>query len=332
MDRPLVSVIIPNWNGQDKIEHCLKTLLAQDYPNLEIIVVDNHSQDQSVAFLKRKFPQVVVLENETNLGFGTAANRGAQKASGKYLLFMNNDTEITKDCLSILVRILEEDASIGIVQPKLLFFDKKTIDSVGCYLTFLGLFWHEGFGEKDVSNSPGLKEVFGATGACFLIPKRLFEQIGGFDENYFLYFEDADLSWQVWSLGYRVVVVNQAVVYHLHGATSKNLPSDFIVFQTFKNNLYLLLKNLDCLLLVFVLPNFLLVGLGASMVFLLRGRFLHFLAVYRAFFAILLSLPQLFQQRKIARARVKIDERKLVKRLTKRVGLKYLLRLVHNYV
>ncbi|MGH7203443.1 MAG: glycosyltransferase family 2 protein, partial [Candidatus Levyibacteriota bacterium] len=140
-----VSIIIINWNGLNYLQECLPSLQKQDYPNTEIIVVDNASSDESVSYLKKNFPKVRIVLNDKNYGFAEANNIGYKYITGDYVLFLNNDTKVTRNFLSILVKKLEKDETIGGIQSKILLMDKPDhYDSIGAFLTGTGILYHYG--------------------------------------------------------------------------------------------------------------------------------------------------------------------------------------------
>ena len=331
---PLVSIVVLNLNGKKHLKDCLPSLQRQNYKNIEIIVVDNNSTDGSLEFVKNTYPKVKLIASKKNLGFTGGNNLGAQKAVGKYLLFLNNDIRVDKNFLLPLVEALEKDESIGIAQSKILLWDRpETIDSVGCYFTFLGAFWHEAYGEKDKGKYVRQREIFGATGAALFISKTLFQKIGGFDETYFIYFEDVDLSWRVWRRGRRVVLVPQSMVYHKHGATtSKNLPSSFWVFHTFKNSLYVLLKNLNIGYLFFIFPLSLFLSLGGGFLFLLRLKPASFLAAYRGIFWNISNFFFILKQRQKARKEIIFSDSQVFSKVAKKLPLSYFISWPKDYL
>ncbi len=334
MEEPLVSVIILNLNGKKHLKECLSSLFKQDYKNMEIIVVDNGSTDGSVDFIKKNFCQVKLIENKRNIGFTKGNNQGAQKATGKYLLFLNNDIKVKKNFLFPLVETLENDKTIGAAQSKMLSWGKsKVIDSVGCYFTWLGFFWHEAYGEKEKSRFKNLREIFGATGAAFFISKTLFKEIGGFDETFFIYFEDIDLSWRVWRRGKRVVLVPQSVVYHKHGATaSRNLPSSFCVFHTFKNSLYILLKDLSLGYLIFIFPFYLFVSLAGGFLFLFRLKPANFLAAYQGILWNVINLSLVMKRRKKARKTIIFSDSEIFSKTARKPPPSYFFNWPRDYL
>src|SRR3990167_8114157 len=147
-----VSIIIVSWNGLNFLKNCLKSLYKIDYPNFEVIIVDNGSFDNSIEYIKRNYPQVKLITNRRNVGFAEANNIGYKVADGKYILFLNNDTTVTKSFLTNLIKVIEEEKDLGGVQAKILTMsDKRRLDSAGSFLTNTGFLYHYGYNQLDSS-------------------------------------------------------------------------------------------------------------------------------------------------------------------------------------
>ncbi|MFQ6615964.1 MAG: glycosyltransferase family 2 protein [Fidelibacterota bacterium] len=227
----LVSVVIPHHNGIDILSECLDSLQACSYSPLEVIVVDNASTDGSARWVRAHHPKVRVVPCEKNLGYAGGCNRGAQEARGTYLLFLNNDTVHRRDWIDWLVLTLQSDSTVGAVQPKILnYFERDRFDFAGgsggamdllCYpfargRLFLTL-------EVDKGQYDDEDRIFWASGTAFLVPRSLFLDAGGFDEDFFAHQEEIDLQWRLQLMGYRVFVAPRSVVYHRNAVT---LPMD----------------------------------------------------------------------------------------------------------
>lgn len=272
---PLVSVIIVNWNGGKVFKECLQSLSWIDYPNWELIVVDNSSEDGSEKF-SSSFAQTCnfkLIVNRANLGFAEANNQGYEKTSGKYVLLLNNDTKVRPDFLTKLVLKMESDSVLGVIQPKILIMDKpQYLDNAGSFLTRIGFLHHWGFMKKDTLEFDQEREVFSAKGACMLIRKKVIDQVGFFDKDYFAYFEESDFCWRVWLAGYKVLFYPQAVIYHKVGFTIKRLDVVKINYHYYKNRICSLAKNLDAGSLVLTMTIHLMISLGIAGLFLLRNK------------------------------------------------------------
>jgi GT2 family glycosyltransferase len=237
-------VVVPNWNGADHLAACLDSLLAQSL-RAHIIVVDNGSADVSLKLLK-KYPDVEVIEHGVNKGFAGGVNAGFRRAIAddvKYVATLNNDAVADKGWLEQLVVTLDKNPKAGIVTSKILDAKGRKIDSTGDYLTVWGLPYPRGRGESELDKYDDQVEVFGASGGASLYRVKMLEEIGLFDEDFFAYYEDVDLSFRAQLAGWKVRFAPKAVVYHQIGATSSKLKG-FTTYQTMKNQPLVLYKNL----------------------------------------------------------------------------------------
>lgn len=246
---PLVSIIVVNWNGGQILANCLKSLSVISYPNFELIIVDNGSVDQSQAQYKN-FPKLVsktkLINNGSNLGFAPANNQGVKIARGKYVLLLNNDTKVPKNFLGPLIEKMETEIDIGALQPKILLMDRKNLlDNAGSFLTSSGFLEHWGFLRRDGREFNVERAIFSAKGACLLTRKKIIDQVGLFDDDFVSYFEETDFCWRVWLLGFRVIYYPQSFIYHMLGQTSKKMNQYYINYNSFKNRLCSLSKNLE---------------------------------------------------------------------------------------
>ncbi|HET8590429.1 MAG TPA: glycosyltransferase family 2 protein [Nakamurella sp.] len=259
-----VAVVVPNWNGADRLADSVRSLARQTYPDLSIVVVDNGSTDDSVQVLDRLRREIgrplVVLRNATNLGFAGGVNTGirhALAAGFEFVALFNNDAVAESDWLEHLAAALAEHPDAGIATSRLLMADGKTVDSTGDFLSVWGIAFPR---DRDQPAEPVRPSgyVFSASGGASLYRATLFDRIGLFDEAYFAYFEDVDLSFRAQLAGLRVFYRSDAVTYHDQGSTSGRIPG-FAVEQMFKNLPMLLVKNLPLRLWPSVVPRFLLI-------------------------------------------------------------------------
>lgn len=249
-----VAVVIPNWNGAEEIGTCLDSLFTQSLKP-HIIVVENGSIDGSLELLESQYPSVEVLPQKKNLGFASGVNVGIRKAMQDgypFVALLNNDAIAHKDWLKRLVETLERNASAGIATCKLLSSDKKHTDSTGDFYTTWGLPFprDRGVAAGKAHNKP--EEVFGASGGASLYRGAMLEEIGLFDEDFFAYYEDVDISFRAQLAGWKVLYEPRSEVYHQTGATSGKIKG-FTTYQTFKNYPLLLWKNVPLRLLPGVL-------------------------------------------------------------------------------
>ena len=237
MTMPKISVIIANYNGKSLLEKCLESLFKVNYDNFEIILVDNNSTDKSVDFIRKNYPSVILIKLDSNKGFAEPNNIGAKIAKGEHLLFLNNDTIVTPNFISELVKVMENDTKIAICQSLLLKLD-GSIDSSGDFIDKLGVVYNS----KTKINE--IREISSARGASMIIRKKIFKELNGFDEKFFVSFEDVDLGWRTWISGYKVVINPKSIVYHYGGKTQKTM-NEKIAFHGLKNQLAMKITNFE---------------------------------------------------------------------------------------
>lgn len=248
---PFVSVIMVNYDGCKWLKSFMSQLMQTSYSHFEVIVVDNGSHDGSVQYLQDNFKQVKTICLSENKGYAHGINVGAREAAGNILAFLNNDIEVTPQWLSEAVTKLRSADDIGAVQCKSMFYDAKDIiDCVGLSIDRFNVANIIGRNEKDNGQYDNLPEIGAFSGGAMLIRKELFKQIGGFDETYFMYFEDVDLSWRLRLSGNKIVPASNSLVYHVGSASSGIVsptrvwnPSPFFAFEMTKNYLYCWFKN-----------------------------------------------------------------------------------------
>lgn len=332
MKRRLVSIIIVNWNGKKHLSRCLRSLVEIKYSNFEVIVVDNGSSDGSVEYIKRNFSQVKIIQNKKNLGFAGGNNIGIKKAKGEYVLFLNNDTEVTPNLLSILIDALEKDDKIAIAQPKIIFMDSNKLQAGGDFLTSSGFLYHYGYG-KDPNDPRYNKkmEIFSACGACMVARSDIIRRIGPFDLDFFCYFEESDLCWRVNLAGYKVLYVPDAVVYHKGYGTSHKLASSFVQYHSFKNRICSLIKNLEGPNLIKMLSLNLLFSLAASFAFMIRRKPLVALAIWKAWLWNISHIGKTLDKRRVIQEEMRIvSDKELMAKLKKDPGVKYFFYLFYG--
>ncbi len=245
---PRVSICIANLDGKHYLEPCITSLKALEYPQekVEIIVVDNGSADGSAEFLAQTFPEVKVIQNSHNAGFAAANNQAAEAAEGQYIAFLNNDTRVDAQWLTQLVRPLVQNREAAASGSKVLSEDGKTIDFAGAMINFEGKGFQVDYGlplEQDTHHN-ALYLPF-VNGGAMLVNARVFQEAGGFDEDFFAYYEDVDLGWRLWVLGYKVVFCPKSLVYHTHHGTSAAFSQDKLRYLKERNSLYSVFKNYD---------------------------------------------------------------------------------------
>jgi len=260
----LISIVIPNWNGEDFLEVCLDSLRKQTHDNFEVILVDNGSTDGSVDFVKRNYPEVKIISLPTNRGFAYAVNTGIRQSQSEYIALLNNDTEADPRWLEELCRGLENNPEIGFCASQTLFFhNRDIINSAGLAYYKDGTAGDRGYGEPDRGQYGKQRKVFGASGVAVMYRREMLEDIGLFDEDFFAFYEDVDLSFRAQLCGYQCIYQPMAVVYHVGGGTI--LPTNpKNRFLCDRNLIYVLVKNLPTKLLIKYLPSILIYQIASS--------------------------------------------------------------------
>ena len=244
---PRISVVILNLNGRHHLQPCFDSLRASDYPadKLEVVLVENGSTDGSVEEMQRNHAWVKLIVNPENVGFAAGCNQGAKAADDPdVFVFINNDMRVEPAFLRELVGPIvrgECQATTG----KMLSWDGKLINSAGGGMNFHGIGIQVGLDEvPDASHDLPRKTLF-ACGGAMAMDCKIYETVGGFDDDFFAYYEDVDLGWRTWVQGYEVHYAPKSVCYHHHSATSSRLPSEMIRLLQVRNPLLACFKNYD---------------------------------------------------------------------------------------
>jgi GT2 family glycosyltransferase len=247
MELPKISIVIVNLNGKQNLIKCFVSILKLNYPKdkIEVIVVDNGSTDGSTDLIKNKFGWIKLLKNAKNEGFAKPSNAGARAASGEYVAFLNNDMMVTRNWLIELVNsIKSNDAQCA--GSVIMDWYGDLLDFAGGSINFFGMGYQYGFKKKMSEVEPEFdkdKPLFFACGGSMLVEKKLFLDIGGFDEDYFAYFEDVDFGWRLNILGHKVVLSVKSRVYHKHHSTGKRFTAHSMNILYERNSLYTIYKN-----------------------------------------------------------------------------------------
>jgi len=247
---PIVSIIIPHWNGIDVLSECIDSLKGSTFDSFEIIVSDNASSDGSQAWIVENHPDVILLENDNNYGYAGGCNRGVNVAKGEFILFLNNDTIQNPNWLDPLIDRMKGDESIAAIQPKILnYYDRKIFDYAGgsgghldlfCFPFARGrVFLNQ---EEDLGQYDNAKRCFWASGTAMIVRKDLFKAAGKFDETFFAHMEEIDLCWRFQAMGYEVWAEPRSVVYHKN-AVSLPMHTHRKYYLNHRNSLLMLFGN-----------------------------------------------------------------------------------------
>ena len=304
------TIIIVAYNGKEFLETCLQSVVREAEPNCEILVVDNASTDGCADSVEREYPCIRLIRNQENRGFVVACNQGASAAKGRYLVFLNQDTEVLSGWLSELITPLERNPSVGLTTSKaLLLSDPSRINSCGLDVHFAGLSSARGFG-CDSACYAEVENVAAVCGASFAVRNEVWQQLGGFDGDFFMYFEETDLSWRAQLLGYDSLYVPASVLLHAHSPGIR--PSSY--FYSERNRGTMLARNWKFATLLILSGGLLLAEL-ASLAYTFSGGREAVLAKARAYAALVLALPEILSARRTVQAsRIVQDHRILALR------------------
>jgi hypothetical protein len=242
---PPISLIILNWNGRRYLEDCLSSLFELDYPDFSVLVVDNASTDDSVAFVERHYPRVQVCCNNRNLGYAAGSNVGLRKVQTDFSVLLNPDIVVSRDWLRKLITPFLQDETIGIAGCKMHYPGGRRIQHAGGYITYpLALPGHYGLNEEDEGQFDTLRDVDYVIGAALAFRRSAVTDIGFLDEGFFLFFEDADWCIRATRAGYRVVYVPDAALVHVESPLTKK-GSDAYLRHLHTSRWRYLLKHYD---------------------------------------------------------------------------------------
>ena len=242
-ESPVVSVIVPNWNGMRFVSMCLDSLAQLHFENFEVIVVDNGSTDGSRELIEEKYPWVRLLKLTHNMGFAIACNEGIKTSNAKYIVLLNNDIEVTPDWLTELYEGMERHPECGMGTTKMMFLDNRdTFYNTGDLFHSWSAGGGRGQGEKDIGQYDLEDYVFGACAGAGIYRKELFNQIGLFDEDFFIFAEDVDLNMRSQLQRFQAVYLPKSKVYHI-GTATVGLYSDRYVYLCKRNDILVFVKN-----------------------------------------------------------------------------------------
>jgi hypothetical protein len=261
MNNPKVAVVILNWNGEKHLANFLPSVFNSTYPNMEIIIGDNASTDNSLDFLNQNFPLVKVIVNNKNYGFAEGYNQVLKQIEADYFVLLNSDVEVTPDWIAPVIKMMEADDKIAIAQPKIRsYYNRDSFEYAGAAGGFIDTFAYPFCRgrifdtiEKDEGQYDDEKEIFWASGCALFIKSSVWKEIGGLDEHFFAHMEEIDLCWRVKNKGYKVMYCGFSTVYHVGGGTLQ-AESPYKTYLNFRNNLYLIKKNEPLSRSIFLIP------------------------------------------------------------------------------
>lgn len=276
---PSVAVVILNWNGKAYLKQFLPGVLLSEYDNLQIVVGDNASTDDSVSFLQENFPTVKIIQNDQNYGFAGGYNKVLERVEADYFILLNSDVEVTPNWIQPVIDLMESDAQIAAAQPKIKWqLNKKQFEYAGAaggYLDIYSFPFCRGrlfnVYEFDHDQYNDQTEVFWASGAAFFIKSKCWEEAGGLDADLFAHMEEIDLCWRLKNLNYKIMYCPDAEVYHVGGGTLQT-ENPFKTYLNFRNNLIIMQKNLPAGDAIFRITIRMFIDFVAWWHFLLTGK------------------------------------------------------------
>ncbi len=252
MNPPSISVQILNFNGKAYLTKLLPSALKTNYPRMEIVLIDNGSGDGSVEFVRSKYPEVRIVENEINLGFAAAYNKSIALSDADWVVILNNDVTVDENWLQELVVIATTAPNIAALTPRIKLLEKPdTLNGCGGIMDTFGFCVNRGINQPD-RGYDRVEEVFYAVGAAMMVRSSVWAELGGFDERYVAYFEDADWCWRARLAGYTVLYVPTSIVYHKWRGSWTNVRHRLYLYE--RHRLASLLKNYELRTLAWVLP------------------------------------------------------------------------------
>lgn len=338
-----VSIVIVNHNGKKYLYNCILSVIAsaarQSRGNIklpfEIIVFDNASSDKSMELIEKNFPKLIhshtikTIKSSINHGPAYARNIAVKYATGKYLNFLDNDTEVEKDWIKQALKCFSLDKKIAIIQCKLLLkSNKKIIDYVGEYLGRNGFLIQKAKGgEKDIGQFEKEEQIMSVKSAGMFIRRDVFNKVGGFDDDYFIYLEETDLGIRAGIAGYKSIYCPKSIVYHISGGSIESLGKTKVDFNSkfhgTKNYIATLTKNLETSSLITILPIHIILWIGLAGFKLLTLKFNESIWILMGIGWNIVYLPKTIYKRMSVQKMRKVSDKKLFKVWMKKVPFSY---------
>lgn len=320
---PEITVIIPHYNGEEILRGCLSSLFHSTQLELQVILVDNASTDNSRSMVTQEFPAVQIIPLERNLGFAGGCNAAIQIVTTPFILILNNDTIHVPGWIEYLLAKIKSDASIAVVQPKILsYYNRHSFDysgACGGEMDIFGFPFARGRIIAEIENDCGQYDqltdrIFWASGTAFLACTEAVKQAGLFDETFFAHMEELDLQWRIQLLNYRIAVEPRAIIYHRSGYTL-GAESPFKKYLNHRNSLIMLLANYRLLLTMYIFPLRLLLDYLALGFSLIQRDFGRVGGIIKAHLWVLLHPGLLWQKRRLVKRLRVVTDRQILERL-----------------
>jgi GT2 family glycosyltransferase len=288
---PSVAVVILNWNGQRFLERFLPSVTQTNYDNLQLIVADNASTDDSVSFVRLHYPQVRTIELPQNFGFAEGYNQALAQVDADYFVLLNSDVEVPQNWISPVIDFMQQHQNVAVAQPKIKWQLNKAMfeyaGAAGGFIDCYGFTFCRGrvfdHVEKDEGQYDKNEIVFWASGAAFFIKSSAWREVGGLDADLFAHMEEIDLCWRLKNRGYQVACCTAAEVYHVGGGTL-NAGSPYKSYLNFRNNLIIMQKNLPFAEAVTKVFIRLWIDLAAWFQYFFKGQFALAFSINKAHF------------------------------------------------
>ena len=283
------AIVILNWNGKKLLIEFLPSIVKHSQSIADIYVADNASDDDSVSFVQKNFPEVTIISNSSNGGYAKGYNDALKHIETDIYCLINSDVEVTENWLSPILEVFSKESNTAIIQPKILDYKDKTkfeyAGAGGGFIDFFGYPYCRGrvFNhlETDEGQFNDTTQIFWASGACFFVRSEVYHEVGGFDEKYFAHQEEIDLSWRTQNLGYDIKYVGASKVYHVGGATLQE-SNPHKTYLNFRNSLLNIVKNIPKrYFLIVVLSRLILDGV-AGIKFIVELRPIHTWSILKA--------------------------------------------------
>ncbi|WP_299063649.1 glycosyltransferase family 2 protein [uncultured Polaribacter sp.] len=300
-----IAIVILNWNGQKLLEQFLPSVMNYSLQEATVYIADNASTDSSIDYVKKFYPSIKIVKNETNGGYAKGYNDALKNINADIYCLLNSDIDVTKNWLQPIVEAFKSDEKTAIIQPKILDFKDKTkfeyAGAAGGFIDLYGYPYCRGRIFNHLESEKGQFndeiDIFWASGACLFIRSKVYHQLNGFDEDYFAHQEEIDLCWRAQNNGHNIKYVGKSTVYHVGGATlQENNPKK--TYLNFRNSLLNILKNVPKEKVVFVIFVRLVLDGIASIKFLLEMKPLHTLAILKSHFSFYKNVFKFLKKRK----------------------------------
>ena len=315
---PLVSIVTVNYNGKDYLPELYQSLYRQSYNPVELILVDNASTDGSIQFVQKNFPEVKIIQNPDNYMFAKGNNVGIEAAQGEIICLLNNDIKVAPDFLEKIVPAFESNPDMAACQPKVLdmnipnYFEYA--GAAGGFIDKYGYPFMRGriffTLEEDVGQYDDMIEIFWSTGACFFIRKSVIEELGPLDEDFKMHMEEIDLCWRMLLSRLKIYCIPSAKVWHKGGGTL-SADSPHKIYWNFRNNIFLLAKNLEMLNLIRIF----IIRIGLDGIALLRemfrGKFHSAVSILKGYGWIVFNLGLLQRKRAAVQKNRKVNDEEI---------------------